>query len=324
MPGPKTHDICYKELKCKLNKKTLSGFPHYDDFNIFAQGHDFFIYHSFYKIWNQARLDSNVQKSNQLQDYGFPEFVYSYLKNAQQDGSIEDEQVRLFIGPGYVMHHLLDAYTHPQIIYYAGDHTRDPNRDTWHHGIVENLIDIHMMQEKEGKDPNTYAVHNDFKMSTPPSSSLISTIDKSLEEVYGMKNGGTIHEEAFRDTYLFMRALKYDPSGIKGKICDALDPMLKGTSSFSYHRNPEDAKQYLNLQHETWTNPADEEIKSNESFIELYNRTLQDGSYIVDELEKLCQGGTIHRDDIYSLIPNISSVHGLEPEKQLSLKYKKH
>ena len=48
MPGPKTHDIFYKDLKGKLNPKTLDSFPNYDKYNIFVQGHDFLIYYDFY------------------------------------------------------------------------------------------------------------------------------------------------------------------------------------------------------------------------------------------------------------------------------------
>lgn len=324
MPGPKTHDICYKELKDKISSKTLSSFPHYDNYNIFAQGHDFLIYHNFYKIWNQQKLNSNIDSSVALQEYGFPDFVYNYLKTAINNGSIEEEQVRLFIGPGYIMHHLLDAYTHPYIIYKAGDHTRDPKNDTWHHGIIENLIDIYLMQTREEKNPKTYEVHNDFKMKIPPTETLIETLDKSLRETYQIRNGGKLFQESFEDTYLFMKLLKYDPYGIKKITFDILDPILKGTSSFSYHREIEDPIELLNLQHTIWTNPADDTISSNSSFIELYEKTLQDGSYIINELETICQSGRINKDDIYSLIPNISSVHGLESGKQLNLKYRKH
>ena len=69
MPGPKTHDIFYRQLKQKLNADTLSGFKNYDDYHIFAQGHDFLIYYDFYKIWNQKKLDKNISDSVLLQEH---------------------------------------------------------------------------------------------------------------------------------------------------------------------------------------------------------------------------------------------------------------
>ena len=88
MPGPKTHDIFYHQLKTKLNANTLSSFKNYDDYSVFAQGHDFFIYYNFYKIWNQKKLDQNVQESVLLQEHQFQEFVYQYLKSASNSGAI--------------------------------------------------------------------------------------------------------------------------------------------------------------------------------------------------------------------------------------------
>lgn len=325
MPGPKTHDIYYKQLKGLLSPKTISSFPNYDDYRIFAQGHDLFIYHDFYKIRNQVKLNENIEEAVLLQEDRFPEFIYNYLKFAIKNGSIEDEQTRLFIGPGYAMHHILDAYIHPQIIYYSGDHTRNPNSKTWKHGVVENLLDIYMMKQYENNESKKYRVYKDFEIDNKRiNDGLVDTLNSSLKETYSISNGGKIIKSALYDTRLFMRVMKYDPTGIKRVIFDAVDPFLKGTKSFSYHRNYEEALPYLNLEHETWLNPMNASITSTDSFIDLYNKALLDGSKIVDELEKICQGGTINKDDIYSIIPNISSVHGLECGKKLEIFYKKN
>lgn len=265
------------------------------------------------------KLNANIESSKLLQEYKFQEFVYNFLQKAAETGAIEDEITRLFIGPGYVLHHLLDAYTHPQIIYYAGDHTRDPNRDTWHHGIVENLIDVYLM-EKEGITDKNYPVYKDFKCDQEISKYLLDTLGEALEKTYQIKDGAVTFNEAFYQLELFMRTMKYDPNGIKKIVLDKLDPILKGTSSFSYHQNSELALEYLNLEHEKWLNPIDETKVSTESFLDLYDKALKDGSYIINELEKICQTGKIKKDDIYSLIPNISSVHGLECGQKLKIK----
>lgn len=320
MPGPKTHHIFYKDLKKGLSKETRLSLPHYDDYSLFAQGHDFLIYHDFYKIFNQKRLDTNVLNSELLQEYLFPEFVYRYLKTAENRGAIEDEQVRLFIGPGYIAHHMLDAYTHPMIIYFAGDHARDPRKETWTHGIVETLLDIYLMEKKEGKNAATYPVHHDFSFDTSKiRKALIAIIDESLKEVYRIQGGGQLFFKSFSQVELFARCLKYDPTGLKGKIFDALDPALKGTSSFSYHRNPNEVFEYLNEGHERWLNPMDSSITSTDSFMDLYDKALIASSSIVNQLEKVCASGRIHRDDIYSIVPNIASTHGLKCNQKIKI-----
>lgn len=317
MPGPKTHDIFYKNLKQYLSCSTLESFPHYDEYNLFAQGHDFFIYHNFYKIWS---LNNNIKDSVMMQETKFSEFVYNYLRYTVDGGFEDDEQVRLFIGPGYVMHHILDAYTHPQIIYYAGDHARNPNNATWQHGIVENLIDIYMMEKFEAKDPNTYPVYQDFSLPQSISPKLIQTLNHALFETYHIRDGGDVFAEAFSQMELFMKMFKYDPTGIKQKIFDAIDPVTKGTSSFSYHRDSQDALQWLDLEHQPWLNPTDASV-STASFLDLFNKALHDGATIVDRLEDIFMRGIVNPEDIFNTVPNISSVHGLDCKKPFQLKY---
>jgi len=324
MPGPKTHQIFYKQLKEYLNKEALEVFPNYDDYSIFAQGHDLLIYHDFYKIHNQAQLGRNIKLSKMLQEYFFSEFVYCYLKCAEEMDVLDNEQVRLFIGPGYVGHHILDAYTHPLIIYFAGDHVRDSGRKTWRHGIAENLIDIYLMKHIEKVDAHRYRVYKDFVFPVGEmAEEVVRVLDKSLEAVYGISNGGKGFTKACSQVSQYMRFLKYDPIGAKRIVFDAVDPLLKGTASFSYCRSVEDAREFLNQGHEWWVNPMTDTIQSQASFMELYQKALVDCGIIIEKLEVLCKRGKIEREDICAIIPNIASTHGLSCGKTIEIKYTK-
>ncbi|MDO5003633.1 MAG: hypothetical protein Q4E39_05355 [bacterium] len=323
MPGPKTHNIFYKDLKKQLNTNTLDSFPNYDDYSIFAQGHDFLIYHNFYKIWNNKQLNKNIADSSTLQEGKISEFVYNYMNIAINNGSIEKEDVRLFLGPGYLMHHVLDAYTHPLIIFYSGDHTRDLNNKTWEHGIVENLLDIYLMEHLENKNPREYPVYKDFIFSHMVSPDLINTLNLALEETYGIKDGGQRFAESIYQVEMFIKKFKYDPTGLKRVFFDLVDPILKGTKSFSYNRDCDNNLDFLNLNHEEWLNPNDNKITSTMSFLDLYKKALNDGANIIDELEKIAKHGVISYLDICDLVPNVSSITGLESGKKLELKYTK-
>ena len=324
MPGPKTHNIFYQDLKQRLDSNVLSDFPNYNQYSLFAQGHDFLIYHNFYKIWNSKKLNQNIDDSVLLQESKLPEFVYHYLDIANRSGAIEEEQTRIFLGPGYLMHHILDAYMHPQIIYYAGDHARDPNKSTWVHGIIENLLDIYMMEYKEKKDAKTYPVQGDFLMNFEFSPQLMETLTKALYLTYHMENGGERFAQACSQMELFMKVFKYDPNGFKKIIFDFMDPLLKGTSSFSYHRDGDEVKSYLNFNHEKWVNPIDDSVISTDSILYLYEKALQDGSIMINQLEQLCQSGHINYSDICKIVPDISSIHGLDSEKKLVIRYTKN
>lgn len=308
MPGAKTHDIAYKQIKEKLNNKTLSNFPNYDDYNIFSQGHDLLIYYQYYYPWH---LKKNIITSVKLQEEMLPEFVFNYMDIAKKNGALEEEATRLFIGAGYIFHHILDMYIHPLLIYYSKDHIPDKNNVTWQHGIIETLIDAYMVKSFENKNPATYKIYEDFKFKKQVSQRFVDTLNKSFEKTYDMVNIGNKFKISFYQTQSYIKAVKYDPKRIKKKIFDYLDKYFMGTSSFSYHVNPLEALKYLNIENKFWNNPVDSTLTSTESFMDLYDKALKESSYIIDKLEELAYKGIFNRDDIYSIIPNKSSISGL-------------
>ncbi len=322
MPGPKTHDIFYKQLKPLINKSVFDMLPHYDDYSVFAQGHDLLIYYDFYKIFSTKRLESNLQYSDKLQEFYFPEFVYNYMKYTQESNNNQNEQVRLFLY-GYIGHHILDAYTHPLIIYFSGDHMRDKHNSTWRHGIMENLLDVHLMKAAENKNPRNYPTHKDFSIDEKNlSPELKAVLDASLRETYGFQNSGEIFCKAMRQIKLFVRIFKYDPTGAKRVVFDILDPFLKGTAAFSYNRNDTDVQLLLNDRHEIWKNPMNG-VTSNKSFTELYEDALKVTADIINNLDYVWRCGTVEWEFIKSIIPNIASTHGLECGQRLEINYKK-
>ena len=322
MPGPKTHQIFYKQLKTFLNKAVLDGLPHYDDYSIFAQGHDLLIYYDFYKIFSTKRLETNLRYSDKLQEFYFPEFVYSYISHTQKSNMSQNEQVRLFLY-GYIGHHILDAYTHPLIIYYSGDHIRTPQNPTWRHGILENLIDIYLMKEIESKNPRYYPVYKDFSINKKDlSPELKVPLSISLWEIYGFQKGAKIFFKTMTQVKIFMRIFKYDPTGIKRVIFNKLDPFLKGTAAFSYNRDSESVQQFLNECHTVWQNPMSG-TAFHKSFMELYEDALLITADIINSLDFIWQHNSVKWEFVKSAIPNVASTHGLECGQRLEINYKK-
>jgi len=308
MPGAKTHEIAYKQIKEKLNNKTLSGFPNYNEYNIFSQGHDLLIYYQYYF---PLKLKQNIIDSVKLQENSLPEFVFNYMDIAKSNGALEEEATRIFIGSGYVTHHIVDMYIHPLLIYYSKDHTPNKNNATWQHGIIETLIDVYMMERFENKNPATYKIYKDFEFKKQVSQRFIDTLNKSFEKTYNMANIGSKFKISLYQTKSYIQIVKYDPKGFKKKLFDCLDKYFMGTSSFSYHVNSLEALNYLNIENKLWSNSSNSTLTSTESFMDLYNKALDESSYIIDKLEELACKGVFNRDDIYSLVPNKSSVTGL-------------
>lgn len=309
MPGPKTHEIFYRQLKKRLPEQMLATLPNYNAYSLYAQGHDLLIYQDWWKIW---QLDRHIQESLLLQEDSAQEFVFRFLEEAANRNVLEKEQVRLFIGPGYLSHHILDSCLHPLIIHYSGDHIRSRENTTWKHGIIENLLDAYFMKRFDNRDCHTYPVHKDFCF---PDSRLdkdvFQILTKTLDSVYGISDGGLKIEKALLQMKHFIRILKYDPSGWKKVLFGSLDSLAKGSSSFSYHVYPEDAEAYLNRNHQSWANPKAPQSVVSKSMSELYADALQECTEIIARLDRLCRYGEPTREAVYAIVPNRSSTYAL-------------
>ena len=127
MPGPKTHEIFYRQLKKLLPAEMTERLPNYDAYSLYAQGHDLLIYRNWWMPW---QLNRNIGESLLLQEHSFQSFICAYMAEADRRGFLRSEQLRLFLS-GYIQHHILDSCMHPLIIYHSGDHTRDSKNKTW-------------------------------------------------------------------------------------------------------------------------------------------------------------------------------------------------
>ncbi len=309
MPGSKIHDIFYKQLKGKLSPEITSALPDYDYYSIFAQGHDLLIFNDYWKLW---KLNQHIRESLLLQEDHFQEFIYQYLIQAKRNGHLNQEQTFLFIGPGYIAHHILDSYLHPLIIFYAGDHIRDASNETWKHGMIETLLDVYFTQYFEHRQCADYKVYEDFpRTDLLLDPALITVLDDTLFKVYGIQSGGSKFKKGIRQTRHFIHLCKYDPHGYKKIFFAFFDHISKGSAALSYSVDPNDAVPYMNLQHHMWTNPKNKEIGSTQSMLELYDLAMEESASICNSLYQLIIRGDFTRDEVYAIIPDRSSSYGL-------------
>lgn len=313
MPGPMTHLMFYKKLKHCLKSTNIKIADNYDACSLFAQGHDLLLYQCHYNLMEEKKLSENIALAKELQEYNFREFVYSYLKNAEKLGVLTKDSVKTFIGAGYIGHHILDMYTHPLIIYYAGDHVRTKHTKKWNHGIAENLIDIYIAEKYMKKDMRRYPVHKLFSFDASIfDDDLMKVLNLTLEQVYGYKSGGEKFYAGCSHLYWFMKTLKFDPIGVKRILFNCLELLVHGVNSFSYHRNTTDVEAYLNNGHELWHNPMNPNITSCDSLDDLFSRALEHTTRIISELDKMIDTGHVDKAVIEQIIPDRASTHGLE------------
>ncbi len=311
MAGLKTHDIFYKELKKKLSSKILENYPNYDKYNVFAQGHDLFLYHNFYKFLDKKRVRENTEFSVKIQENGFREFVYNYINVAKKANVLNKESIRSFIGLGYITHHILDSYTHPYIIYLAGDHTPDVLNVTWQHGVTENMLDQYLIMVRENRNPKQIKVSKDFKFKKKLfDKDLEDVLNKSFFLTYGDAGKGSILRKASLQVKKLAKASKEDKYGLKVKILNTVYRNRVEKDAFSYNRDFFEVNKYLNKDKNYWFNPMFTDRIYNYSFDELFEKSMDHCKEIIENLEVLYKKEVITREDINKIIPDVASTHG--------------
>ena len=96
-----------------------------------------------------------------------------------------------------------------------------------------------------------------------------------------------------------------DPKGKKQSTVRAVESALflkeVASKKLVTDQKPQNVRKILNLDHEVWTNPWDKRLASTESFVDLYNRTLQKCSYVYDHFNALLTGETPLEEADWSL-----------------------
>lgn len=324
MPAGITHRIFAEETKLGLTEETKNSLPNYDKYLISAQGYDGFIYPDFKHPW---RIAENRRLSNICHHQKFQEQIYNYLDIARQTGVIEKEQTRLLLY-GIIGHHILDSHAHPFINYNAGDLEPDRSKSTWDHGNIEAKLDAYIyLLKRKGHLADTNVIQ-DFALTETFDIDVKEVVNKmivktfhSTQSISKIENAGDRLISVYEQYAQFMKIFRNDPDGRKKKKYQWLEDKFKfalGATSFSNHVRAEDAEPYLNLDHQEWLNPTDGSKVSTESYIDLYDKALEQNIKIINMIDKLTRSN-FNSDDIYSIVPDVSALSGLSGEIPFSL-----
>lgn len=312
MPSTITHCYHHRDVYdiCSSSFKYQYPEEFYHLHSVFAQGHDALFFSNFWKL---CEFNKKRNQAIYLQDHKFQDFCVEFA-SLIKDYGLEDAKSLKLLLYGYIMHHILDSYVHPYIIYETGT--------SGMHELVESYIDKYMMEKREGKDSGKYKVHK--MMAKPPrlEGCELKLVNEAFFNTYGFENFGKTYIDALNQVNLFLRLFRYDPTGIKDwgyRLIDKANLTSLRFSFLSYNHDYSGFEYYLNEELRKWFNPCDENITSISSFFELYWNAVEDAAKIISELEIAIndKGSTT---EIRDIVPNVSAIHGLSCDLELSFK----
>lgn len=252
------------------------------------------------------------------------DFFINMLNIMKEKNLGDDIECFTFLN-GFICHFVLDSTIHPYVIYKSGVfNKKKPNTYKYNnvHAFMETFIDNDMIKRREDTNPYAFRIDKFCFDIEPFSINLDYLIDMTFYKTYKIKDMSYIYYKSLKQMKSAIRLFRMDKYGIKKNIYKLVDTFApKKTYRFeaiSYHYRLDDRHNYLNSNNSLWRNPTTYDMTSNESFIDLYMRSIKIAKIMICASYDYLHGKDIDLDRIFH---NNSYLTGLDCDIKKELKY---
>ena len=322
MPSTVTHAYFMMDIyeKLPINRKVFLK-NEKDKLKFFSQSMDALYFYSSINIkkTKKVRAFANYFHTKKTNDFiiNLTNYIkYNYYSN--------NPEVMGFLY-SIISHYILDSTVHPYVYYKTGNFIKsDKNTYKYNskHHILETKIDCYLIKTKEKILPRKYKHYKYLFNDSIESKELIDVIDFTFKETFGINNFSKVLDKSRKDMKIAFRLLRYDPYRIKYyayKTLDFLTPKKALKISFASYSNKLKFDNYLNLERKTWYYPTTKRKKSNQSFIELYTKALNESIDIIRQIDSYIYDDK--KVNLKKLLKNHSYATGMDLSKEQTLKY---
>ena len=319
MPATVTHAYLIKDLY-EILPDYISSKIDLDRTKMFAQSTDSFLFYNLLSLKSGKNLRRfqryfHTHKTN--------EFFINLLEYVKKN-NINDTDTYSFI-VGFISHYVLDSTVHPYVVYKTGWFDKKDKKTYKYNGIhyfMETFLDNDLIKRREKTNPYKFKLHKYCFSTKKFSNELNDTIDYTFYTTFNVKNMSKKYYKSLKQMKTFLKLFRRDKHGIKKffyKLIDTFTPRsVFRFETLSYHYTLEDKHNYLNNNHSTWNNPCDFDMTSNESFVDLYLKSLEETRDIVIKVFDYLHEENI---DLNQLFKNKSYVTGIDLDKEKELKF---
>lgn len=226
---------------------------------------------------------------------------------------------------GMICHYVLDSTIHPFIIYKTGvfdKKFKNTYKYNHIHEFMETFLDNDMVMRRNKSNPYKFRLDKFCFNTRNFSSNLTKLIDYTYRKTFSMENMGSIYYKSLKQMKNALYVFRRDPYGIKKACYKTVDTFTPKRcfrfESISYHYPLDDNHNYLNSDHSIWRNPADYNLTSTDSFIDLYVTSIKNAKVLICASFDYINGKEIELEKIFT---NNSYVTGLNCDIKKELKY---
>lgn len=310
MPSIVTHHFFAKDVLNNLpNSIKNCILPSIKEYCIFAQSFDNFYYYYLLTPWKGSNIRTlgNIGQKEKTNLY-FKNILY-YIKNHNLENN---SSVKAYLY-GSLCHYILDKTCHPYIIYISGNPANN-KKYRGNHEKMETMIDAIIYEKKTSKKLSKASLENKLLPKIVFSNELIETMNYVFEKTFGYKNIGKIYNKSIYQGNFILKYLVKDRTGIKKYFYKIID-LLNTNSSRKYANLVLNVGKinynYMNYNHEKWYYPANIKISKTDSFMDLYEKALEECTNII-KLTNDYFNNKIELSTLLKIIGNNSYITGLD------------
>lgn len=287
MPFIWTHILFSEEVIDASNHP----YSNYDQFmKLGAQGPCLFMH---YNLWWKKK-DPLYFISKDLYTNHYTEFITDLILGAKD----KEKQVQAFV-MGQVTHFILHRNVFPYIHYYANKEENSFER-------MEIMIDAMLMDKCYNIKTWKNKIYKEIDVGNKlheEITNLLTQIFKKYYPEFSLAPPNYL-EKAYRDLKLSLKLLS-DPYGWKSIL-------LKPFRSLTVYGPIRTKKDYLNLKKNSWYN-AETKQSSNQSFLDLYQKSRTEGVELTTLIQKFWKGKTnLSRQTLHAILMNHSYAHAMD------------
>lgn len=299
MPGFTTHYIlgmkAYNDIPTNQLKRIIA--KHRWLYQLGLQGPDMF----FYNIPILRHRDyRNV--GSYMHEHHISDFFSCYLDEMTHIRSRQQREQALSYFCGYLCHYIGDSICHPFV--YGRIQYDINNPSSQHHGLhaaLENDIDALLLKCYKKKKPSEFnqaatICLNGLEMQFV--SQMLSTCINKTYYPITYKNNFQVTPAMVHRSIMALRfgcRTLSDPSGIKRSSIEFMESLFLRTPMASRKLVTDTVKNpslSLNLDHETWCNPWDNRLASDQSFPDMFYQCLSKCDTVYYLINELITGGS--------------------------------
>lgn len=323
MPSSNTHNYFCEDVYNNVNKNIKNKLKdHINYFKVFGQGPDPYFFYDFHL----TKRSNKVHEINKAMQHSEINKHFVTLINYINENNFYDNVQVLAYLYGQICHYALDSTVHPYVIYNTGNYNANDTKTYKYNGLHEEMeyyIDAYMIYKREKILPKNYKTHKKLFNVGEFNKELKSTIDSVIKDVYNFDNVSDIYYKSIMDMKKFYHVFNYDKFGIKKCIYSIMDKICKDTcvkkKELSFYIGPNDKLYYLNKDKNVWYHPCNKNEKYNLSFNELYDKSLEKATNIINKVDEMLKNKSVNNKKIEILFGNLD--YGTGKNCDLNLKY---